>query len=236
MENFANRTSLIGPKIHLRYLAGDTMQLQAQNEECPALLSERCSAGALTKPPSPPHPLHVKAVYSSEAKGPSSFSTASFLIPYGIMLAVEGIPLYYMELCIGQKMRKGAVGVWNDISPYLGGVGIASAVVCFLVSLYYNVIIAWCVFYFVTSFQSDLPWSKCPTEEVTLGNVTRVQPVRECSLTRPTAYFWYRTTLQTSSGIEDGGGMNWKLFACLACTWFLVWLCMMKGIKVTGKV
>jgi hypothetical protein len=26
------------------------------------------------------------------------------------------------------------------------------------------------------------------------------------------------------------------MFVCLGCTWFVVWLCMMKGIKVTGKV
>ena len=95
---------------------------------------------------------------------------ASFLIPYFVMLAFVGIPLYYLELCLGQRMRKGSIGVWNEISPYLGGVGFSSVVVCFLVSLYYNVIIAWCVFYFVNSFQDPLPWSSCPTEVVHIGN------------------------------------------------------------------
>ncbi|XP_078365123.1 sodium- and chloride-dependent transporter XTRP3A-like [Oculina patagonica] len=161
---------------------------------------------------------------------------ASFLIPYGIMLALEGIPLYYMELCIGQRMRKGSIGVWNEISPYLGGLGLASVVVCFLVSLYYNVIIAWCVFYFFKSFQNPLPWSSCPLEPVTLGNVTTMEPVHECKVTSATTYFWYRTTLGMSSSIEDGGGMNWKLCACLVGIWILVWLCMMKGIRITGKI
>ncbi|XP_068694110.1 sodium- and chloride-dependent transporter XTRP3A-like isoform X1 [Montipora foliosa] len=161
---------------------------------------------------------------------------ASFLIPYGIMLALEGIPLYYMELCIGQRMRKGSVGVWNEISPYLGGVGIASVMVCFLVSLYYNVIIARCVFYFFKSFQNPLPWSECPLEPVTFGNVTMMKPVDECENTSPTKYFWYRTTLQISTGIEDSGGINWKLYACLTGTWILIWLCMMKGIRITGKI
>lgn len=151
-------------------------------------------------------------------------------------MALEGIPLYYMELCIGQKMRKGSVGVWNEISPYLGGVGIASVVVCFLVSLYYNVIIAWCVFYFFKSFQNPLPWSECPLEPVPLGNVTTMKPVLECAQTSPTKYFWYRTTLQISTGIEDSGGINWKLCACLVGTWILIWLCMMKGRRITGKV
>ena len=30
--------------------------------------------------------------------------------------------------------------------------------------------------------------------------------------------------------------MNWKLCACLVGIWLVIWLCMMKGIKITGKV
>lgn len=45
------------------------------------------------------------------------------MIPYILMLVVEGIPLFYMELAIGQKMRQGSIGAWTAISPYLGGVG-----------------------------------------------------------------------------------------------------------------
>ncbi|KAG7260227.1 hypothetical protein CRUP_007880 [Coryphaenoides rupestris] len=44
-----------------------------------------------------------------------------FLIPYLIMLVLEGVPLFYMELAIGQKMRLGSIGAWSSISPYLGG-------------------------------------------------------------------------------------------------------------------
>ena len=53
----------------------------------------------------------------------------AFLIPYFIMLIIEGIPLFYLEIAIGQRKRRGSVGVWNLIHPYLGGVGIASMVV-----------------------------------------------------------------------------------------------------------
>jgi len=37
----------------------------------------------------------------------------------------------------------------GKVSPYMGGIGISSAVVSFNVALYYNTIIAWCLFYFV---------------------------------------------------------------------------------------
>lgn len=47
----------------------------------------------------------------------------AFLIPYFIALVFEGLPLLYLELAIGQRLRKGSVGVWKTISPLLGGVG-----------------------------------------------------------------------------------------------------------------
>lgn len=52
-----------------------------------------------------------------------SVRSGGFLIPYVIMLLLEGIPLFYLELAIGQKMRLGSIGAWTSISPYLGGVG-----------------------------------------------------------------------------------------------------------------
>lgn len=36
--------------------------------------------------------------------------------------------------------------------------------VCFYVALYYNVIIAWSLFYMGNSFQYPLPWDRCPTD------------------------------------------------------------------------
>lgn len=69
------------------------------------------------------------------------------------MLVFEGIPLFLVEIGIGQKQRLGALGVWNIVHPWLGGLGIASCVVTFFVALYYNVIITWCFFYLFNSFQ-----------------------------------------------------------------------------------
>lgn len=48
----------------------------------------------------------------------------AFLIPYLIALVFEGLPLLYLELAIGQRLRKGSVGVWKTISPALIGVGV----------------------------------------------------------------------------------------------------------------
>lgn len=46
------------------------------------------------------------------------------------------------------------------MSPPSGaGVGVAMLIVSSLVSLYYNVIIAWAFYYLGSSFRSPLPWS-----------------------------------------------------------------------------
>lgn len=69
------------------------------------------------------------------------------------MLVLEGIPLFLIEMAIGQKMRLGSLGVWNTIHPWLGGIGISSCIVTLFVALYYNVIITWVFFYLFNSIR-----------------------------------------------------------------------------------
>lgn len=45
------------------------------------------------------------------------------MIPFLLLLVLEGIPLLHLEFAIGQRLRKGSVGVWRSINPYLSGVG-----------------------------------------------------------------------------------------------------------------
>ena len=62
--------------------------------------------------------------------------TGAFLIPYLIMAVVVGLPLFYLELLLGQSVRRGAVGVWRILNPRLTGIGIASALVRVLLNLH----------------------------------------------------------------------------------------------------
>ncbi|XP_046611830.1 sodium-dependent dopamine transporter [Neodiprion virginianus] len=85
----------------------------------------------------------------------------AFLVPYCIMLVVGGIPLFYMELALGQFNRKGAITCWGRLVPLLKGIGYAVALIAFYVDFYYNVIIAWALRYFFASFAAMLPWTTC---------------------------------------------------------------------------
>ncbi|KAM9351569.1 sodium-dependent neutral amino acid transporter B(0)AT2 [Symphorus nematophorus] len=156
----------------------------------------------------------------------------AYLVPYLVLLILIGIPLFFLELAVGQRIRRGSIGVWNYISPRLGGIGFASCVVCFFVALYYNVIISWSLFYFSQSFQQPLPWHECPL----VKNKTSTYVVPECEKSSATTYYWYRQALNISDSISEGGGLNWKMTVCLLVAWSIVCLAMIKGIQSSGKV
>ena len=113
----------------------------------------------------------VRLIYICGSKRFISLSLGSFLIPYFVMLFLIGIPLFYLELSLGQSLKLGPVRLWQKATPALGGIGIAMTMVSIYISLYYNIIVAWSLFYLVNSFRAVLPWSLCFGHVLT-GNFT----------------------------------------------------------------
>merc|ERR1739838_554479 len=173
----------------------------------------------------------------------------AFLIPYLIMLIVCGIPLFFMELSFGQFCGLGPVTAWRAV-PILKGVGFGMVVVSFLVCVYYNVIIAWSLYYLFASFQSVLPWTACDQwwNKVSscINSTTPINgSVANVTLTvngsRPIStseeYWNYRVLRKDQSdGIGDPGNVLWDLTLCLLLSWIIVFLCLAKGVKGTAKV
>uniref|UniRef100_A0A0N5AHR5 Transporter n=1 Tax=Syphacia muris TaxID=451379 RepID=A0A0N5AHR5_9BILA len=85
----------------------------------------------------------------------------AFLIPYILMVLLAGIPLFYMELALGQFYRKGAVTTWGLICPLFKGIGYCVILIALYVDFFYNVIIAWALHFFLSSFSTNLPWTSC---------------------------------------------------------------------------
>uniref|UniRef100_A0A8C4PSD9 Solute carrier family 6 member 18 n=1 Tax=Equus asinus asinus TaxID=83772 RepID=A0A8C4PSD9_EQUAS len=138
-----------------------------------------------------------------------------------------GIPLFHMELAIGQRLRKGSIGVWTTISPYLG---LGCFTVSSLIGIYYNTVLTWVLWYLLNSFQNPLPWSACPPDR------NRTGFVEECQRSSSVSYFWYRQTLNVTADINDSGSIQWQLMVCLVASWAVVYLCIIRGIETTGKV
>jgi len=139
------------------------------------------------------------------------------------------MPLLLLELALGQQLRLGAAQAWRKVHPALSGVGYGSTVVATIVGCYYNVIIAWCIFYLGSSFTLSLPWDSCP---MTSSN----QTIPECENSSETQYFWFRTTLDASDSIDNPVSIKYWTLLCLILSWVIVYLILMKGIASSGKV
>lgn len=69
---------------------------------------------------------------AARAAGPSDTPPASpgaYLVPYLVLLLIIGIPLFFLELAVGQRIRRGSIGVWHYVCPRLGGIGFSSCIV-----------------------------------------------------------------------------------------------------------
>ncbi|XP_053329041.1 sodium- and chloride-dependent neutral and basic amino acid transporter B(0+)-like [Spea bombifrons] len=183
----------------------------------------------------------------------------AFLIPYIIMLAVAGLPLFFLECSLGQFASLGPVAVW-EIVPLFQGVGFTMVLVSALVSIYYNVIVAYSLYYLFASFRSYLPWSECfewadencfssktETCNVTLGDETllmnislirgtNLSCINDASKELPTKQYWEKVALRLSGGLGETGVVVWHLALCLLLAWIIVVASLAKGIKSSGKV
>ncbi|XP_069129867.1 sodium-dependent proline transporter-like isoform X1 [Argopecten irradians] len=87
----------------------------------------------------------------------------AFLIPYVLMLAFVGLPVFFLELAFGQFASLGPLSIWR-VNPLFKGIGYASVCVSTMVAIYYNVVIAYALYYLLVSlvsFDSDVPWASC---------------------------------------------------------------------------
>ncbi|XP_041848727.1 sodium-dependent noradrenaline transporter [Melanotaenia boesemani] len=164
----------------------------------------------------------------------------AFLIPYIFFLVIAGMPLFYMELALGQYNREGAATVWK-ICPVFKGVGYTVIVIALYVGFYYNVIIAWSLYYLFSSMTKDLPWLSC-------GNPWNSPNCNASILDKNISYSKHKSTpateyyergvlhLHESKGIHDLGWPRWELTLCLVVVVFVLFFSLWKGVKSSGKV
>merc|ERR1711976_189679 len=200
---------------------------------------------------------------------------AVFFIPYVIMLVFVGIPIFFLELSLGQFTSSGPLTCWECV-PIFKGIGVGMVIVSALVGIYYNMIIAWALFYLAASFTSELPWENCdrswasdycedfltttdyndcinkgPTYSADMDGVCRYNGTEVYGLWNETRanengikrvlatedyLYGYVLGRSYSDGLEDLGGIRWKLVVALLVAWIIVCAALINGVKSSGKV
>ncbi|KAL5014071.1 hypothetical protein ScPMuIL_008341 [Solemya velum] len=196
----------------------------------------------------------------------------------------ERMLLATSQITIPSRIHAKVLQRSSSLSRHLTGVGIGMVVMTGVVSVYYNVILAWALLYLAMSFKDPIPWDNCnnvwntpgcymrsrtsdssgihpnktnvtttpiyqfaSTIPTTLDNFTsdilghdltnlNLTHFNETMRKSPTEEFWERYVLGITEGVSHPGTIRWQLLLCLLAAWIIVFLCLIKGIKSSGKV
>ncbi|RWS27884.1 sodium-dependent noradrenaline transporter-like protein [Leptotrombidium deliense] len=142
-----------------------------------------------------------------------------FLIPYSLMLIFTALPLFFLELSLGQFNKSGPITLWNKVCPTMKGVG------------------------------SSLPWAHCEnpwntpeclaiSSVMDLENKTCLNYTINENRISSAVEFYKRGVLQINEahGLEDMGSIRWPIVICVACVFVVLYFSLFKGVKSSGKV
>ncbi|GMT19400.1 hypothetical protein PFISCL1PPCAC_10697, partial [Pristionchus fissidentatus] len=183
------------------------------------------------------------------------YGGAAFFIPFAVCLFVAAIPVFFLEVSLGQFASVGAITVWKAV-PLFKGIGISSVYLSCLLAISLAVTESWSLFYLFESIGFSLPWSDC-TNSWSGKNCTA--PGRmECSqmngtlllngsclslidgsitnTTLKSLVYFHKSVLMLSDTVDGIAPLNWYLGICLQITWVAVFLCLFQGVKSSGKV
>ncbi|VDP55898.1 unnamed protein product [Heligmosomoides polygyrus] len=169
------------------------------------------------------------------------------MVVYAIFFCLAAVPIFIMEVTIGQYLQKGAMEMWR-MCPLFKGVGIGNVVIAFMCIAYFCVIVSWAIFYMIASFNSVFPWETCDNywndrtcitgkeTAVALSRLTRNLTSSGLSTQTSVEQFWENRVLQQTSSIEEFGGIQWELLGIMFFTWVIVYFALWKGITKARKV
>ncbi|HZG58755.1 sodium-dependent transporter [Paenibacillus sp.] len=134
----------------------------------------------------------------------------AFLIPYFFALLTAGIPILLLEFGIGRLGGGSAPLALSRLSRRFEWLGWWQVMICFVITTFYVVVVAWSLSYFFYSF--NLNW----------GTDTKA--------------FLFGTYLGVPDGVvtEAGwklGGLQWQVFLPLAAVWLGVYYVLQRGVR-----
>ena len=163
-----------------------------------------------------------------------------FLIPYFISLIGIGVPIFLLQVTLGQFMSRSGPSAWN-LYPLAKGLGVCTMIINGYLVLYYIVVISWSLFYIYSAVSWDeMPWTYCLENFGSscfdkYSNNSETKFSNE-SLKEPAELFWTKNVLNLSENMENIGTIQPHLALSLFVSWIIVYICIIRGIKWTSKI
>ena len=160
----------------------------------------------------------------------------TFLIPYLVMYIFTVMPTFFLQLVLGQYSGKAQAMVFEQISPVLKGLGFAMLLAGFFGNIYFFVMVGWIIFYIVSGFTSELPWTKCTEESSSRCVYNQTMSKFDVG---PAEDFFLHQMLGLDKDIHSWnnfGSIRWEIAACLLAAWSITCLSTIKGAESMGKV
>jgi len=184
---------------------------------------------------------------------------AIFFIPYVIALFLAGIPIFFLEVVVGQYTSEGGITAWRMLAPISAGIGYGSIILTCVLNTYYIVVLGWSLFYFLQSFSSSEHlhqiWNSCDNawnNPETCRTVRDVMNSQNSSLTNikqfnsndkpfmtPIEEYWENYAIKIDDDMTFESlftDINWNMLYCVVASWVICYFCVWKGIGWTGKV
>ncbi len=149
----------------------------------------------------------------------------AFLIPYLVALITAGIPILFLDYAVGHRFRGAAPTALRRLGgKWLEGLGWFQVAIAFVIGLYYTVVIAWALSYFVFSF--DLRWGDDPATFLT-GDYLQVSDPGVSlefvpSVLIPLVIVWVVTIAVLAAGVAKGVQRANVIFLPLLVVAFLI--------------
>ncbi|CAH0553029.1 unnamed protein product [Brassicogethes aeneus] len=163
---------------------------------------------------------------------------ANFIFQFIFLSFIFGLPLFTLQLCLGQQLGAGVIDMWK-ISPLFQGVGVSLLIAQALMGLYSIIGVSWMFVFFRDSFITKV--DKYRWAEPFIYYRNEIQPSNlngSYKLTETIPDYFNGVVLQRHH-LPSGnayGTIKFQLAFNLAVVWLIVFVSLSKGLRSYGKV
>ncbi len=151
----------------------------------------------------------------------------AFIIPYVCALLLVGIPMLFLDYAIGHRYRASAPLSFRRLHRLTEPIGWWQMGICFIIGIYYAVILAWAVMYFVYSFTRT--WGDDPGTFF-METFTQTIPAEQATvgfdfvphILIPLFLVWASVIIVLALGVQKGIAGSSKIFMPLLTVMFVL--------------